>query len=453
MRTVILSDLHLGNGGQYDIFAGGEELPALLDSFAQQPARVVLNGDTFDFLLNDDPLELDVSQAVRQAAALVAHPPTTNVMAALGRILRAGGEVLIVVGNHDLELTLPQVQVLLRNALQQPAHVARRLSFPVATEPLQVPVGGALVVITHGEQADAANRVDHEALHARIVAPSMPFRYPPGSLVVKALLNPLKARERMRYMDLLKPDVQGAVLTALAANPAAAKVVMTPDILRLVVRLLRNLGLPSAFSNDEEPSTLEGLGHRLSEAGLTQQEAEALANFLEDSGPLSFGEDDGLEGIRVKLVRAGLKVYAKLHRELLGQKGLDYFALKPEDSELAEARRLARQKGASAVVTGHTHSARWHEEAGCVFANTGTWIWLMRMPAPEASDEEWRDFLLELQDNPSLEESRQRLAKLEQHFTAVVVEPEPLGGATMRLAKWRNGKLHPLAQAALPATT
>ena len=31
MRTLIVSDLHLGNGGEYDVFAGGDALPALLD--------------------------------------------------------------------------------------------------------------------------------------------------------------------------------------------------------------------------------------------------------------------------------------------------------------------------------------------------------------------------------------------------------------------------------------
>ncbi len=31
MRTVVLSDLHLGNGQGYDVFAGAEALPAFLD--------------------------------------------------------------------------------------------------------------------------------------------------------------------------------------------------------------------------------------------------------------------------------------------------------------------------------------------------------------------------------------------------------------------------------------
>jgi len=453
VRTIILSDLHLGNGGPYDIFAGGEELSALLDSLVPTPTRVVLNGDTFDFLLNDDPLDLNISQAVRQADRLVKHPPTGRVMVALGRVLQAGGEALITVGNHDLELALSQVQAVLREALRQPEAVSRKLSFPVGTEPLLFSVGGANLLVTHGEQADDANRVDHDSLLARTVAPSTPFQYPPGSLLVKALLNPLKLHERMRYMDLLKPDIEGAVLTALGANPAALKVVLTPDTLLLLWRLLENRGLRPAYSGGESLSEWEGLGHRIAEVGLTQPEASALANALRASRPSSFDGDEALDHARVKLVRAGLEVYARLHREVVGQTSVDSFAHTPEPSELAEARRLARQYGAQAVVTGHTHSARWHAEAEAVFANTGTWIWLLRMPSPESSDEDWRDFLLELQDNPSLEPARQRLAKLERHLTAVVVEPRPSGGATMRLTEWREGALHGLSEAFLPSTT
>ncbi|WP_309894633.1 metallophosphoesterase [Archangium sp.] len=460
MRTVILSDLHLGNGGPYDIFAGGEELPALLDTLVSSPTRVVLNGDTFDFLLNEDPLALDVSQAVRQAGDLVAHPPTSEVMAALGRVLQAGGEVCITVGNHDLELALPQVQTVLRNALQQPHVISQRLSFPVGNEPLRFQVGGVGILVVHGEQVDNFNRVDQDALLARTVDPSTLFHYPPGSLLVKSLLNPLKVREGMRYMDLLKPDIEGAILTALGANPAALKVLLTPDTLRFFWRAFKNRRLRSAYSGGEEPSEWEGLGLRISDAGLTKPEAEAFARMLNASGSASFDGDDLLDQARLKLVREGLKLYAKarrewvgqyakVHREWVGQKGVAYFELAPEAEELAEAQRLVRKYGGRAVVVGHTHSARWKQESGYVFANTGTWIWLLRMPAPDASDDEWRDFILELQDNPSLAPDKQRLALLERHFTCVEVEPRTSGGATMRLAEWKQGELHTLSEATL----
>jgi hypothetical protein len=69
MRTLVISDLHLGNGGPYDVFEGAEALPSLLDRMSDAPLRVLVNGDAVDFLMNDDPLELDPARAAEQARA------------------------------------------------------------------------------------------------------------------------------------------------------------------------------------------------------------------------------------------------------------------------------------------------------------------------------------------------------------------------------------------------
>ena len=89
MRTIILRDLHLGNDGVYDVFAGADVLPPPLDQCAATPTRVILNGDTVDFLLNEDPLEMDINRAVSQAEAAVAAPATASVLRGLGTILAA----------------------------------------------------------------------------------------------------------------------------------------------------------------------------------------------------------------------------------------------------------------------------------------------------------------------------------------------------------------------------
>ena len=83
MRTLILSDLHLGNGGDYDIFAGADSLPELLGRFVSPPTRVILNGDSMDFLLNEGPLQLDASRAARQAESIASSESTAPILKAL----------------------------------------------------------------------------------------------------------------------------------------------------------------------------------------------------------------------------------------------------------------------------------------------------------------------------------------------------------------------------------
>ncbi|HEX8537925.1 MAG TPA: metallophosphoesterase, partial [Cystobacter sp.] len=195
MRTVILSDLHLGNGQGYDIFAGETALPAFLDSLASTPTRVVLNGDTVDFLMNEDPLELQVERAVRQARALVSEPATAAVFASLGRRLAEGGEVIVRLGNHDIELALEEVQAVLREALRQPPEIAARLLFGRGDEPELLDVGGARLLLVHGDHGDNWNKVEY----AHLPGPGAPasaraedYHYSAGSVLVKTLLNPLK---------------------------------------------------------------------------------------------------------------------------------------------------------------------------------------------------------------------------------------------------------------------
>ncbi|MCY1032339.1 metallophosphoesterase [Corallococcus sp. BB11-1] len=454
MRTLILSDLHLGNGGPYDIFAGAAELPALLDTFADMPTHVVLNGDSFDFLLNDDPLAVDLQRTVEQARALVNSAQTAPSLQALGRVLAGGGRATMVVGNHDLELALPEVQAVVRAALAQPPHVASRLEFRDGTAPLQLDVGGARVLVTHGEHTDVANRIDYDSL----LSPKRDslFRYPPGSVLVKSLLNPLKHQHRMRYMDLLKPDFQGAVMVALGVKPDALKVLLTSGTLTLLRRLIQNKGVAPAFAfppTGEAPEASEAESHlaqAIADVNLEDDEVDALLSALDPQQLNAFDSPGALGRARLKLCKAGFALYARLHRTVAGRTGTDYFALEPARDELAESERLGKKFGPQAVVMGHTHAARWHEGDGRVFANTGTWISLLRLPAPDAPDEDWSAYLQELQSNPALEPSRQKLARLEHRFTCVEVAPNA-SGATLRLAQWKDQGLHTLGSAELKA--
>ena len=292
MRTLILSDLHLGNGGDYDIFGGSDALPDLLDRFVDPPTRVILNGDSMDFLMNEEPLKLDVNRAVQQAEAIATAKPTAPALEALGRICKNGGEVLVRMGNHDVELALDEVRKVIRNSLKQPDSVAQRLTFERGSEPHIMTVGGAKILVTHGEQNDPFNQVDYENLPgpgAQGSPQAKDFEYPAGSLLVKEILNPLKRKRNMRFADLLKPDFQGAVLTALAVDPLAVKVALKDETFEIIRRALQNLGVVAFDPGADEL----GMTSRLWGAGLTQEEIEALQQQLTgEPDELSFGSDE-----------------------------------------------------------------------------------------------------------------------------------------------------------------
>lgn len=439
MRMVVLSDLHLGNGQGYDIFAGAQALPAFLDTLTREPTRVVLNGDSVDFLMNEDPLELQVERAVAQARALVAAEPTEAVLKALGRVLAAGGEAVLRLGNHDVELALGEVQAVLREALHQPPEVAQRLSFQRGDAPWVLEVGGARVLLAHGEQHDTWNKVDYEHLPGPggpQRADASEYRYSAGSLLVKKLLNPLKRQYGMRFADLLMPDFQGALLAAFAINPGAVRLAFQQSSLHMGWQLLRRDMAPLTFGDDAELDL--GLAERVKEAGLTVKEQRALEEEVLGGGLVHFSEEEPeLLSARQKLGRSALRGYARMHRMVAGDSSERYFDLEPMAGEWVEAQRLARKYRAGAVLIGHTHAARWKQEEGLLYVNSGTWIELMRLPAPEAADAVWAEFLRELQRNPSLAPEHQKLARLEQRFTAVECRPHAQGGAEVSLVEWR----------------
>lgn len=431
MRTLVISDIHIGNGSGYDIFAGREALPALLDSFTE-PVRVVWNGDGVDFLMNEDPLTLDVDRAVEQARAIAGSPDGKPVFEALGRVLARGGEVMIRLGNHDVELFLPEVQAIFRAALAQPEAVDARLQFVNGDAPTILDVGGAKVLLAHGEHNDPWNRIDYASLAAGDYGG---FAYPPGSRLVKTLLNPLKRQFGMRFSDLVKPDFQGGALAALAVDPTSVKTIFQGSTAVLVWQLLRRMNGPAAFNPDEEDVDL-GLADRVDAADLTEEERLALEALIdpEGVGPMAFADDGVLDGAMMKLARTGMRLYATAHRALVDDLGVRFWELTPDPAEWTDARRLADKFGADAVLIGHTHAARFKQEDGVLFLNTGTWIWLMGTPGPDDAVEVWQEYLRQLRADPGLETPEGK-ALMRTSFTGALLEPVA-GGANVSLVEW-----------------
>lgn len=463
MKTLIISDLHLGNGGPYDVFEGREELPALLDQLSAEPLRVVVNGDGVDFLMNDDPLELDEQLAVAQAQAITMNPTTATVFQAFGRVLARGGEVTIRLGNHDIELAFTAVQKVFREALGQPESISTRLTFVLGDVPEVMSIGGARILVTHGEQEDRWNKVDYEKLRNG----NKRYRYAPGSVLVKKILNPGTKQQGMRFLSLLKPDFQGAALSALAVDPSVAKQLLKSTTATMLMQLFARRGMAATFA-EEEPAIFQGGAapetdesgfseidseERLGSANLSDEEREVFETLLNPSAIVDFSTDDEsvIARASAKIGKVALSLYGRMQRTLTGTEGDSYFSLEPMADEWAEAERLQKKFAVQAVIFGHTHAARWRKHENLVYANTGTWIGLMQLPASTAPDEEWTHYLDELRRNKELHEHKQQRARILKRFTAVIVDADPEGGAAMSLIEWIDSTIKTLASTRVAA--
>ena len=116
---MLVSDLHLGDGGPGEAFDRDEALCAFLCQLAgdRDVTGVVLLGDTFDLVEGsapDRPIDATSRAVARLDDIAAAHP---DVLAAMAALLRAGKDLTVVRGNHDVELVRPQVRVRLAGLL------------------------------------------------------------------------------------------------------------------------------------------------------------------------------------------------------------------------------------------------------------------------------------------------------------------------------------------------
>jgi UDP-2,3-diacylglucosamine pyrophosphatase LpxH len=243
VRSVyVISDLHLG--GDYPVprepgkrgfrlctraDAVAQFIDSLTQKFTQQgPSELVLNGDTVDFLAERDekpntwsPFTADPRRAVGKLEAIIQRDQL--VFHAIGRFLEKGGRLVVLLGNHDIELSLPAVRVAFRHALS----VKASHDFEFLYDGEAYVVGDAL--IEHGNRYDAWNQIDYDALrHVRSVQSrllDMPeehvFIPPAGSEMVTEVINTIKLD--YPFVDLLKPETAAVVPMLLASSRAFAR--------------------------------------------------------------------------------------------------------------------------------------------------------------------------------------------------------------------------------------
>ena len=449
-QVFVISDIHLG--GRYPESGDPEDrgfristqvsqLTSFVEALAARPAgepdtELVINGDFIDFLAESDasssswvPFTPNPRAATLKLDAIVERDKP--LFDALGRLLSNGHRLTILLGNHDLELALPQV----RRRLAELMGVGGRHLFQFIYDGEAYVVGDAL--IEHGNRYDMFNVVDHDALRRyrsllsrnQDVPSEYLFDAPTGSKIVASIMNPIKSL--YPFIDLLKPETGAAVPILLALEPGTRKLLARMALLvgqarkhRLADDALPGFGgdihadgiSDEPFGQDigssdvaygemsytEDAETREDDDPEAALAGVIAEamgeEAESFLSDVEASGATAdlgsdIGDDistaefiDRSAGLaRLLLSRSDEDVERRLPcllkavRALHNDKSFDR-SIESANEYLNAARDLAKG-GFRCIVFGHTHLAkRVTLDDDCLYINSGTWADVMRFP-------------------------------------------------------------------------
>lgn len=391
MRTLVVGDMHLGCGAGPDVFAGARDFEALLEDVAARPTRVVLNGDTFDFLAHETDGRASAEPLMH---AFTEDATNAVVLAALGRAVARGGRLVVRAGEHDRALEHRVVQAILVRSIGEGN--ASRIAFEPYGHPTLLEIGGVRGIVAHDVRGRSSASARWLATH---------------------LLNPLRRQYGVGLADLLRPDYVGAVVAALAVNPTAAK-----HVLRLA-----DDAVWSMFAETDAGVAL-ALPRVFASSGLTPRERKVLTSALDPAVVLGVSPEDAqvLEQARVKLLRHVLDGRAAGEpRRIVG-------------AEWHAARALARRFGARVAIFSHSRAVGWRTEESLAAVDTGTWTWLLEPPPPGSSDEVWRQ-TLECWQRTVRTGGRPEGLSLRRRLTAALMEPAAGGGAALALVEWSSG--------------
>lgn len=367
----VISDLHLGGADGFQMCSaqGQARLAQFFAWVASQGGKgrrieLVIAGDIVDFLAEED-------QTGGTWSAFT--PDETAALRKLERILRAAQPVwdglaacvaskcvvTLMLGNHDIELSLPRVRHRLLEQLG-----------PGAVEFLydnQAYTRGGLL-IEHGNRYEGWNVVDHDALRrvrSQLSRGEVPDDFPvqPGSNLVVKVMNKLK--QEYAWVDLLKPETSG-VVPMLAALNAGLWRKAAPAILAGLGAAWRE----KQFGRDGMPTKDSYV------SGEASQIDEWVRTNIGDETTQIAGESS----FETEAAFAALRAW--------GEKDGRSFWVEREDKRYLEAAGTLAQRGFEVVIFGHTHHVKrvaLPNPSYATYLNTGTWADLIAVP-PEVFD-------------------------------------------------------------------
>lgn len=404
----VVSDLHLGGKPGFQIFCQGNTLAAFIRRLAQSSDRqvgLVLNGDIVDFLAEASTDYLDPQGAINKLERIFyENGAFSGVWSALQDfVAQPNHQLIMVLGNHDVELGLPHVTEWLLEKLSNKNPAARgRVTTCFDGAGFACSVGGKRVFCIHGNDIDIWNVVDHKQLldvSLSVNCGQIPREWDPntGTRLVIDVMN--KIKRDYPIVDLLKPEVEGVVPVLLCLDPGRLKEITR--ILTVATYLSRDaarkaMGFLSAEEKleeipiPEEEVMSQFLANYFEYEASKQMTAESLIRdayrameagvdpVTQPSGETEFlGPLDYLPAI----FSSKEKKVEKLRKAL--KKNLEYdrtFDVTRQDDTF---NKMDKQIGPNVnyLITGHTHLERAipRSAPGCYYFNSGTWIRLIRL--------------------------------------------------------------------------
>jgi UDP-2,3-diacylglucosamine pyrophosphatase LpxH len=385
--VVIVSDLHMSDGGRRDDFiCNASQFPRLLDELASKPGdsgqiELFINGDFLDFVqalpesyqLNSAKYWCSEAESMRKLEAILKGHP--DVFAALRKFQEGGNAVTIVPGNHDIDLYWPKVQSRLRAAVGA-----------VAIEPAQVWYSrfDGKLRIAHGNHIDPANRLEHWE-QPLLMADYAVYRLEmcPGTLFVVKFVSWLE--KSYPFANNLHPETKLAGLLAKGDRFGfvSAAWMLTTFATRHPVSILERGSPPktgehlvSAIHDDDAFAEAALPFYRK----VRLQPEASLDAMRSDLTTQERVADFMLDCLTVMDVDTWLKLFDRAEPDTLdaAERSSETLAIRRsgalEKSDWSLEAMEQRKTGAEVVVMGHTHLPDRVEDGPFRYFNPGSWM-------------------------------------------------------------------------------
>lgn len=417
---IVLSDLHLAAERDTGSFRSDRELTECLRWILKETRNsvTVLAGDTFEFMLTgDNNGSAGFDRFGSHISQIIKHHP--EIFDALNELVRSPSHQLVIMaGDHDSELILPNVRETVERRLEVD-FFNPKIHWLVQEEAFRVRVGSATVVVEHGNALDPWNRIDDAGLQnvlslgSRNLFDISDLQQPLGSSLRSTVMRSF--RSRYHWIDCLKPAT-GNILPLLWYVGSATQQEEIKDF-------------ADKYRNKKEPAQREKIGNIHNPTALYRggKEAEEETEFEEWSTAIP--GQNGNAAIKESLLGKLRKVVAQ-----------DTFFEIDEPDDSVKYLQPVFDGGADLIIHGHTHAAKILTLESGVHLNTGTWSQLLPLPKSYESDDVWRQFLHRLSTDAVESFSRPTLAQVQHHLnndvtTATLLEWQPMKPTVLGMHK------------------